>query len=136
MKTKSIALFVSVFIATAWNAAPASAEITWKRDTQRVLADARKSKKPILVFVSAKWCHYCQKMKQETWSDASLSEPVSRTFETLILDGDRDKEIVDQLGLQGFPETLVYTSEGQLIDQKGGFMTVSQTMDWLRTTLR
>ncbi|MEL6107810.1 MAG: thioredoxin family protein, partial [Planctomycetota bacterium] len=108
----------------------ASAEIKWQRSPEAVLRSARTSGRPILVFVSAQWCHYCTKMKKETWSNPLVEQSVSQHFETLVLDGDRDDNIVRKLGLRGFPATLLYTPDGRFIEQKGGFMPPQKTLAW------
>lgn len=113
-----------------------SAEIRWKRDVNRTVQTARQSRKPILVFVETDWCHYCKKMQRETWSDPKLADPVSQHFETLALDGDRDQKIVEPMQLRGYPATLLFSPDGELIAKKGGYMTAEKTMQWLQETLR
>lgn len=114
----------------------APAEIPWQRSPQAVFEVARQTGKPILVFVSADWCHYCKKMKRDTWSDPRVDAAVSQNFETLVLDGDRDKQIVSKLDLRGFPATLLYSPDGRFLDQKGGYMPPAQTLQWLSSMRR
>lgn len=109
----------------------ASAEIKWKRSPQAALQSAKTSGRPILVFVSAQWCHYCTKMKKDTWRDPQVERSVSQHFETLVLDGDRDDAVVRKLGLRGFPATLIYTPDGRFVEQKGGYMPPQKTLAWL-----
>lgn len=109
----------------------ADAEIPWQRSPEVVLKNARETRKPILVFVSAKWCHYCTKMKRETWNDPQVESVINNNFETLVLDGDRDNAIVSKLGVRGFPATLVYTADGEFVQQKGGYMPPQKTLAWL-----
>lgn len=107
------------------------AEIPWRQDPKSALDSAKEAGKPILVFVTAQWCHYCQKMKRDTWSDPQVQSVVSQRFETLRLDGDRDQHIVEKLGLRGYPATLVYTPDGRYVDQRGGYLSPAQTLHWL-----
>lgn len=124
------AVLVLLFVASL--STVASAEIKWQRSPQVVLQSARTSGRPILVFVSAQWCHYCTKMKKETWRNPQVQQSVSQHFETLVLDGDRDDKIVNKLGLRGFPATLIYTPDGRFIEQKGGYMPPQKTLAWLQ----
>lgn len=114
----------------------ANAEIPWQRSPEKVLQNARETGKPILVFVSAKWCHYCTKMKRETWSHPKVQSAIGDHFETLVLDGDRDEAIVSKLGVRGFPATLVYTANGDFVQQKGGYMPPEKTLAWLGSLRR
>lgn len=118
------------------NAHDAIAEINWQKSPTAVLESAKASGKPILVFIGTDWCHYCKLMERETWSDPSVSEPVSQQFETLMLDGDRDRQIVERLGLQGYPATLLYTHQGRFATERDGFMPATQTIQWLEAVLR
>ena len=127
---------IGFVIATLATFDTAHAEIRWNRSPEETLSAARQSGKPILVFVSAKWCHYCTKMKQDTWSDKRVDAAVAEHFETLVLDGDRDRQIVSKMELDGFPATLVYTPDGQYISQKGGYMPPEQTLTWLASMKR
>lgn len=115
---------------------PAVAEIGWQSSPQQTLRAARLSGKPILVFVTTDWCHYCKKMKHETWSVPQVEAAVSRNFETLVLDGDRDKRVVQQLGLRGYPATLVFDPNGNFVAQKDGFMPPGIAMKWLSDVVR
>lgn len=127
---------IALFLISSLIATNASAEISWKNSPEQVFQSARVSGKPILVFVTAEWCHYCQKMKRETWSDEKLSMAISGNFETLVLDGDKDKEIVSQMDLRGYPATLIYNPDGDFVAQKGGFMPPEVAAKWLAKSIR
>lgn len=109
------------------------AEIPWQRSPEATFQTARQSGKPILVFVGAEWCHYCEKMKDDTWSDPRIQEVVARNYVALQLDGDRDKRIVKKLDLKGFPATLLYNSGGYFVAKKDGFMLPAQALSWLES---
>lgn len=109
------------------------AEIPWQRSPEATFNTARQSAKPILVFVGAEWCHYCEKMKNDTWSDPRIQELIARKYVPLQLDGDRDKRIVKKLGLKGYPATLLYNSEGYFVVKKDGFMPPAQALSWLES---
>ncbi|MEO1617700.1 MAG: thioredoxin family protein [Planctomycetota bacterium] len=122
---------ITVFFLTLFSANPGQAEIAWETSPANVIAKSRESGKPILVFVSARWCHYCQKMKQDTWADPRVDVAVSQGFETLVLDGDQDSALVRPLGLRGFPATLIYTPDGRFISQQGGYLPPQRFLKWL-----
>ena len=121
-------LLIGVFFAPSLHA-----EIPWQRSPEATFNVARQSGKPILVFVGAEWCHYCEQMKNDTWADPRIREVVTRDYVPLQLDGDRDKRIVKKLDLKGFPATLLYNSEGYFVAKKDGFMLPAQTLSWLET---
>ena len=134
MKTFPRRLILSVatiaLIATALPL-PAAAEIRWQRSTSAALERAQQSGRPILVFVTAQWCHYCEKMKRDTWENPAVCRPVGQHFETVVLDGDRDADIVSQMNLSGYPATLVYDPAGKLISHQDGYLPPEETLAWL-----
>ena len=130
---RSMALAIIPLIAFLISPSEASAEIIWKRSPQSAIDAAHTSKKPILVYVATRWCHYCEKMKHETWADRYVSDTVSRNFETLALDGDRDQRAVEQLQVNGFPATLLFSPDGRFIAKRDGYLSPSQTIQWLQS---
>ena len=129
----SLALALSI---SAANPESHADEIRWQRDVNQVVRSARVSGKPILIFVTAQWCHYCQKMKQETLRDPRLVSAVSSSFEALVIDGDRNAQWVSQLGVTGFPTTLLYSNDGILLGRKAGFMGPAEMDQWLKSSTR
>lgn len=111
----------------------ARGEIPWQRSPEAAFNLARVSGKPILVYVGTEWCHFCEQMKRDTWSDPHVVAVVSQSYETLTLDGDRDKSIVKKLGLNGYPATLLYDSGGHFIAKRDGFMLPAQTLRWIES---
>lgn len=138
VKLESMVGIIFMLILAAWTIVPPSsnAEIPWRRSVDQTFASAQQSGKPILVFVSTEWCHYCKLMKKQTWSDASLESTVRKDFETLYLDGDTDKEVVQAMQLSGYPATLVYDSQGNLLTRKDGFIPARKASAWLESIAR
>ncbi|TWU37217.1 thioredoxin family protein [Novipirellula artificiosorum] len=130
-KVRGLVFFATIALISVSLTQQVSAEIRWQRSIESTIESARTSRKPILVFVTTDWCHYCKKMKQETWSDPNVSAPVSQHFETLVLDGDRDRAIVTKMGLKSYPVTLLYTADGNFVDSQDGYMSTAKVIDWL-----
>ena len=133
---RSLVPMAFAVIASVGFSSVATAEINWQRSPQSAIDAAQKSKKPILVYVATSWCHYCEKMKHETWSNHDVSQAVSSHYETLILDGDRNQQVVEQLRVTGFPATLLFTPEGQFIAKHDGYMSSSEAIQWLGAVRR
>ncbi len=112
-------------------ASSVSAQTPWNQSVSKAFADARKTGRPVVVFVGTEWCHYCELMQSQTWSHPTIAQAVQRDFITLKLDGDRDQSIVRELGLQSYPATMVYSPAGQQIARKSGFMPAAETQQWL-----
>ena len=133
-KLAALLLFAAFFSVMHVNTA--NAEIPWHRTRDSAVQAAQASGKPILVFVTANWCHYCQKMKQETWRSPDVELAVSRQFETLVLEPEKNGDIVQRLGVESLPTTLVFQPDGKLIARKKGFMPATSAIRWLGDTIR
>jgi len=128
--TSAAALVLTLAIQSTSSVA-VSAEISWQSDPGVVLQSAQQTGKPIVVFVSTKWCHYCTQMKHQTWANDSVSQSVPQAFHTLQLDGERDQAVVAPFQLRSYPATLVFSPDGRLIDQRQGYMAPHELLTWL-----
>ena len=130
-----LTLYRSLALATLFScvlmAGTADAQTPWNQSAAKAFQDAQTTGRPVVVFVGTNWCHFCELMQNKTWSDPTIDQTVQRNFITLKLDGDRDQAIVQELGLQGYPATIVYTPGGQRIAKKEGFMPPAETQQWL-----
>lgn len=82
---------------------------------------AQKSGKPVLLFVTSKRCHYCDKMKAETWAHPQIAQAVAAQFEPVAVLKEKDPQIVKQLGIRAYPTTLVVSPKGELAGHLRGF---------------
>ena len=109
----------------------ANADITWKPDRTQGVQSAQETNKPILVFVTADWCHYCQKMKRQTWSNQTVAATVNKDFVPVLIDGDRQRAEVSRLQVRGFPTTFVFAPDGKVLGKRTGYMSPAETKRWL-----
>lgn len=95
-----------------WKSTPSSQNtptttLMWETEAATALKRADQEGKPLLIFVSADFCHYCRKMESETWSNAGVQEFVDQNFVPLKLIAEQERELVDKLGVTAFPTTIV-----------------------------
>ena len=45
---------------------------------------AKKQKKPVLLSISATWCHWCHTMDRETYSNPKISAFINKNFFPVI----------------------------------------------------
>jgi thiol-disulfide isomerase/thioredoxin len=120
--------FVCVFICSVIAAAaPAeAAEISWRTDFRRAAAESRKQQKPLLVEVTASWCGYCHKMFKQTFSQATVADHVNSCFVPVAIDADADQKLVDTIGVQALPTTLVLSPDLRVLKKITGFQSAEQ----------
>ena len=113
-----------------------AAAIQWNTDFRRAADVARRSGRPMLVSVTAQWCGYCTKMKQETFRDNSIVRDIDSTFVAISLDADQNQQLVQEMGVQSLPATLVISPDMRIVDREQGFRSARQLSDVLRRHLQ
>lgn len=106
--------------------------IEWQKDPQVASQMAIQQERPLLVFVSAEWCGYCQKMKREVWTDTEVIKQVRQQFVPLYLDADKYPGLVTELGVEAFPTTLIVNSNGKITQELTGFVPANQVLPFLK----
>ena len=110
--------------------------INWESDFRRGLQAARESGRPMLVRVTADWCGYCKRMKQETFSNAGIVRDIDSSFVAISVDADANRQLVEQMGVQSLPCTLVISPDMRIVDREQGFRSVNQLENVLRRHLQ
>lgn len=84
--------------------------------------EVKRTNRPLLLFVSMKDCHFCDKMERETFGHPELSRSIRSLFITAKMKKDvADPQLIQMLGIRAFPTTLVISPEGDLIARIEGF---------------
>ena len=116
----------------AQNSRP-SAQIHWVESTQMAASLARRSRLPIVAFVTSDHCGYCRKMVQNSWSNPSIIQQVESAFVPLKMRADRDSRLIASLGIRAFPTTILFTPEGKIIHSVPGYLPPNRLAGLLRT---
>lgn len=98
----------------------------WETDLQKAGRVARDGGQPMLIRITASWCGYCHKMKAETFANPGIQRDLVRGFVTVELDADKNKELVQRLGIQSLPTTIILTPDMQIAERMEGFRTADQ----------
>lgn len=102
-------------------------------DLASAQAAARRRKRPLLVFVTMSGCHYCERMKAETFADTELTEQIASEFETVVVQQENDSAWVQQQHITMFPTTLVFSPSGTRLGRFDGFVATGKLRQRLRS---
>ncbi|HEX5474055.1 MAG TPA: DUF255 domain-containing protein [Vicinamibacterales bacterium] len=94
---------------------PPAAAIVWDAWGAEPFARAARERKPVLLSISARWCHACHQMDATTWADARVAALVGDRFVALRVDSDRRPDINERYNLGGWPTTAFLTPTGELL---------------------
>jgi len=118
---------------TASSAELTSAKLTW-HSFDEGLRVASETDKPVYLFIDAKWCSWCKKMRRETFTDSEVKLAFSNLIPVTI-DGE-SKEVVTYQGksyslaqlsrqvfaVRGFPMSVFLEPNGDIIGGMPGYI--------------
>ena len=67
--------------------------ILWLPWDAAAFARARAERKPVLLSISASWCHWCHEMDRTSYADAAVTAIVNERFIPVRVDADERPDI-------------------------------------------
>jgi uncharacterized protein YyaL (SSP411 family) len=89
-----------------------AAEIGWMTWGPQAFDRARSEDKPILLAISAVWCHWCHVMDETSYSDPGVIEAINRDFIPVRVDNDRRPDVNARYNMGGWPTTAFLAPDG------------------------
>jgi thiol-disulfide isomerase/thioredoxin len=83
------------------------------------LSEAHAGAKPMLVFFTAEWCHYCHAMEADAFHDPRVVN-LSKRFVCVLVDADAEEAVCKRYGIEGFPTVLFLSPRGQVLARLEG----------------
>ena len=93
---------------------PAS-DVAWQGWGAAAFARAQAEGKPILLSISAVWCHWCHVMDRTTYGDPEVVALVNERYIPIRVDTDLRPDINDRYNQGGWPSTVFLTPAGHVI---------------------
>ncbi len=92
-----------------------AAEIGWREWSPEAFEEARQSDRPILLSISAVWCHWCHVMDETTYSDQNVIDFITRDWVPIRVDNDVRPDINQRYNMGGWPTTAFLTPSGDIL---------------------
>ena len=109
-------------------------EIRWRAWGEEAFAGARESGRPVLLSLTATWCHACHRMDDETWDDPGVAAAVMRETVPVRVDADAGPDVYGRYHLGGLPSTALLTGDGDFV-RGGTFLSRPQFFAFLESAL-
>jgi uncharacterized protein YyaL (SSP411 family) len=106
-------------------------EIRWRSWGDDVFREAQTAGKPVLLSLSAVWCHWCHVMDETTYSDRRVIELINNRFIPTRVDNDRRPDVNRRYNMGGWPTTAFLTETGDVITG-ATYLPVDTMLDALR----
>ena len=90
-------------------------EIHWQEWGEDAFLMARDKDKPVLLSISAVWCHWCHVMDETSYSAPGVIGLINELFVPIRVDNDQRPDINARYNMGGWPTTAFLTPQGDVI---------------------
>jgi uncharacterized protein YyaL (SSP411 family) len=101
-------------------------KVSWLKWDDESFRKAKELDKPILLGISAVWCHWCHVMDETTYSDSEVARIIEENFVPVRVDRDQRPDIDKRYNMGGWPSTAFLTPDGEILS--GGTYIPPQQM--------
>src|SRR5256886_10114795 len=92
-----------------------AAEIAWRPWGERAFQEAQVTDKPVLLAISAVWCHWCHVMDETSYSDPEVIKLVNDRYVAVRVDNDQRPDVNRRYNMGGWPTTAFLTPDGEIV---------------------
>ena len=90
-------------------------EIQWHPWSPAAFAFAAAHDRPVLLAISAVWCHWCHVMDETTYSDPAVIEAINNGFVAIRVDNDQRPDVNARYNMGGWPTTAMLSPQGTIL---------------------
>jgi len=90
-------------------------EIAWQPWGEGAFQRAAREGKPVLLSISAVWCHWCHVMDETSYSDGAVIDLVNERYVPIRVDSDRHPDINSRYNQGGWPTTAFLSPDGLIL---------------------
>ncbi len=90
-------------------------EIRWRPWGAEAFEEAKREDKPILLSLSAVWCHWCHVMDETSYSDDGVISYINEHYIPVRVDNDHRPDINARYNMGGWPTTAFLSPEGEIL---------------------
>jgi thioredoxin-like negative regulator of GroEL len=102
---------------------------------ERGFAEARREGKPLLLFFTAEWCHYCHQMADEAFTNPQVVS-LSEKFVCVLVDADGSRDVCRQFHVSRFPTIQFLSPSGVLLNRFEGKLPVHKVTMEMQAALQ
>lgn len=104
-------------------------QVAWVHDYDQARKLAMHESKPLLLFLTADGCHYCEMMRRDVFGDRRVVKGLKDSFVAAKLKIDPQSELAQKLQVTLFPTTVIIDSEGNVMDYARGYRKSTEIHD-------
>jgi uncharacterized protein len=89
--------------------------VAWQEWGEAAFARAQTEEKPVLLSISAVWCHWCHAMDTTTYGDPAVAALINARYVPVRVDTDLRPDINERYNQGGWPTTVFLTPTGLVL---------------------
>ena len=89
--------------------------IRWLEWGAAAFQKAKMEKKPILMDIFGKWCHWCHKIEKDCYQNPEIIKKINADFVAIRVDTDKRPDINERYNQGGWPSTVFLDQDGLVI---------------------
>ncbi len=93
----------------------AETKVSWLEWNKEAFRKSKELDKPILLDISAVWCHWCHVMDETTYSDSKVARLIDEKFVAVRVDRDQRPDIDKRYNMGGWPTTVFLSAAGDIL---------------------
>ena len=105
-------------------------EIGWREWGSEAFREAKEEDRPILLGISAVWCHWCHVMDETSYSDPEVIRLINERYVPVRVDNDQRPDVNRRYNMGGWPTTAFLTPDGEIL-HGGTYVPPQQMRDYL-----
>ena len=90
-------------------------KVNWLEWCNESFERAKREDKPVLLDLTAVWCHWCHVMDSTSYSDEDCANIINEDFVPIKVDIDKRPDIKERYNMGGFPSTVFLNPQGYII---------------------
>ena len=90
-------------------------EVRWQPWSAETFEAAQAADKPILLSISAVWCHWCHVMDETSYSDQTVIDLINDRYVPVRVDNDVRPDVNQRYNMGGWPTTAFLTPQGDIL---------------------
>jgi YHS domain-containing protein/thiol-disulfide isomerase/thioredoxin len=96
-------------------------QIIWHRDFDIAISEAQILDRPVLAYVTTKWCPACLRHERTTFVDKRVVKFLGESVVAVQVNADSSPELAQRLGAEKYPTTVLLTKDGSVIGRIEGY---------------
>jgi uncharacterized protein YyaL (SSP411 family) len=90
-------------------------EISWREWSVAAFADAERLDRPVLLNLTATWCHWCHVVDETTYSEPDIIALINEALVAVRVDADQHPHVQDRYIAGGWPTNAFLTPTGEVL---------------------